>query len=302
MKWEPSCTIEQGEAAFTAQQHKLESVRSDSAKSRASVDKKRWCFRQNSPKSGARFLTGISIHMLLQVDGLRKTFGRRVAVDGIGFSIDVGEIVGFLGPNGAGKTTTMRMIAGYLEPDEGTAKVFNIDITQERRRAQERVGYLPEGAPLYGEMTPWSFLRFVAETRGMSREAARHAVRRAAQDARLGDSIDRPIDTLSKGYRRRVGFAAALLHDPMLLILDEPTDGLDPNQRHAVRDLIKKLGEERGLIISTHSLEEVEAVCTRAIVIDQGRIIADKTPAALIDEHGTLERAFAALTRGEERT
>jgi ABC-2 type transport system ATP-binding protein len=239
--------------------------------------------------------------MLLQVDGLRKSFGRRLAVDGVGFSLDVGEIVGFLGPNGAGKTTTMRMIAGYLEPDEGVAKIFNIDIAQERRRAQERVGYLPEGAPLYGEMTPWMYLRFVAETRGMRAEAARHAVRRAAQDARLGDSIDRPIDTLSKGYRRRVGLAAALLHDPMLLILDEPTDGLDPNQRHAVRDLIRKLGEERGLIISTHSLEEVEAVCTRAIVIDQGRIVVDKAPGELKAEHGDLERAFAALTRGEER-
>ena len=239
--------------------------------------------------------------MLLQVDGLRKAFGRHVAVDGVGFSLDVGEIVGFLGPNGAGKTTTMRMIAGYLEPDEGVVKVFNIDVARERRRAQERVGYLPEGAPLYGEMTPWTFLRFVAETRGMSREAARHAVRRAAQDARLGDTIDRPIETLSKGYRRRVGFAAALLHDPMLLILDEPTDGLDPNQRHAVRDLIRKLGEERGLIISTHSLEEVDAVCTRAIIIDRGHIIADRTPEALRSEHGSLDRAFAALTRGEER-
>lgn len=239
--------------------------------------------------------------MLLQVDGLRKSFGRRLAVGGVGFSLDVGEIVGFLGPNGAGKTTSMRMIAGYLEPDEGTAKIFNIDIAQERRRAQERVGYLPEGAPLYGEMTPWMYLRFIAEARGMTLEAARHAVRRAAQDARLGDSIDRPIETLSKGYRRRVGLAATLLHDPMLLILDEPTDGLDPNQRHAVRDLIRKLGEERGLIISTHSLEEVEAVCTRAIVIDQGRIVADKTPAQLKAEHGDLEKAFAALTRGEER-
>lgn len=239
--------------------------------------------------------------MLLQVDGLRKSFGRRTAVDGIGFSLDVGEIVGFLGPNGAGKTTTMRMIAGYLEPDEGVAKIFNIDVAQDRRRAQERVGYLPEGAPLYGEMTPWTFLRFVAETRGMSREAARHAVRRSAQDARLGDTIDQPIETLSKGYRRRVGLAAALLHDPMLLILDEPTDGLDPNQRSAVRDLIRKLGEDRGLVISTHSLEEVDAVCTRAIVIDAGRIVADETPAALAEKYGSLEAAFRELTRGEER-
>ena len=239
--------------------------------------------------------------MLLQVDGLRKTFGRRVAVDGVGFSLDVGEIVGFLGPNGAGKTTTMRMIAGYLEPDDGVAKVFNIDVAQDRRRAQERVGYLPEGAPLYGEMTPWMFLRFVAETRGMSREAARHAVRRAAQDTRLGEAIDQPIETLSKGYRRRVGLAAALLHDPLLLILDEPTDGLDPNQRHAVRDLIRRLGEERGLIISTHSLEEVEAVCTRAIVIDKGRIVVDKKPAELAEQFGDLENAFRTLTGGEER-
>ncbi len=239
--------------------------------------------------------------MLLQVDGLRKTFGRRAAVDGIGFALDVGEIVGFLGPNGAGKTTTMRMIAGYLEPDDGVVKVFNIDVAQERRRAQEHVGYLPEGAPLYGEMTPWTFLRFVAETRGMPAQGARHAVRRAAQDARLGAAIDQPIETLSKGYRRRVGLAAALLHDPILLILDEPTDGLDPNQRHAVRDLIKRLGEERGLIISTHSLEEVEAVCTRVILIDQGRIITDAAPAELTKQHGSLDEAFRALTHGEER-
>lgn len=239
--------------------------------------------------------------MLLQVEGLRKTFGRRRAVDGVGFTVDVGEIVGFLGPNGAGKTTTMRMIAGFLEPDEGVAKIFNIDVAQERQRAQARLGYLPEGAPLYGEMTPWGFLRFVAETRGMSPQAARHAVRRAAQDARLGDTIDQPIDTLSKGYRRRVGLAAALLHDPLLLILDEPTDGLDPNQRQAVRELIRRLGEERGLIISTHSLEEVEAVCTRVILIDHGRVCVDATPAELKQKYASLEEAFRVLTGGEGR-
>ncbi len=238
--------------------------------------------------------------MLLQVEGLRKTFGARAAVDGVSFELDVGEIVGFLGPNGAGKTTTMRMIAGYLEPDDGVAKIFNVDVVQDRRRAQERVGYLPEGNPLYGEMTPWMFLRFVAEARGMTKEAARNAVRRAAQDARLGDTIDRPIETLSKGYRRRVGLAAALLHDPMLLILDEPTDGLDPNQRGAVRDLIKRLGEERGLILSTHSLEEVDAVCTRAIVINAGKIVADARPAELAAQHGGLDAAFRALTHAEE--
>lgn len=238
---------------------------------------------------------------MIETIKLTKRYGDLIAANEITLKLERGDVFGFICPNGSGKTTTMRMIAGYLEPDDGVAKIFNIDIARERRRAQERVGYLPEGAPLYGEMTPWTFLRFVAETRGMTPEAARHAVRRAAQDARLGETIDQPIDTLSKGYRRRVGLASALLHDPMLLILDEPTDGLDPNQRHAVRDLIKKLGEERGLIISTHSLEEVEAVCTRAIVIDQGRIVADKTPAALIEDHGSLERAFYALTRGEER-
>jgi ABC-2 type transport system ATP-binding protein len=194
----------------------------------------------------------------------------------------------------------MRMIAGYLEPDAGCAKIFNIDVAQDRERAQARVGYLPEGAPLYGEMTPWTFLRFVAETRGMKKDTARHAVTRAAQDARLGDAISRPIETLSKGYRRRVGLAAALLHDPMLLVLDEPTDGLDPNQRQAVRDLIRRLGEERGLIISTHALEEVEAVCTRAIVIHHGAIVADASPQALSEQYGGLEGAFRALTHGEE--
>jgi ABC-2 type transport system ATP-binding protein len=238
--------------------------------------------------------------MLLQVEGLRKSFGRRVAVDDVSFSIDVGEVVGFLGPNGAGKTTTMRMIAGYLEPDAGLAKVFGIDVALDRRRAQERVGYLPEGAPLYGEMTPWTFLRFIAEARGMDKDAARHAVTRAAQDARLGEAIERPIETLSKGYRRRVGLAAALVHDPMLLILDEPTDGLDPNQRQSVRDLVRRLGAERGLILSTHSLEEVEAVCTRAIVINRGRKVADTAPKALAAQYGGLEAAFRALTGGEE--
>lgn len=238
--------------------------------------------------------------MLLQVEGLRKSFGRRVAVDDVSFSIDVGEVVGFLGPNGAGKTTTMRMISGYLEPDEGVAKIFNIDVAQDRARAQERVGYLPEGAPLYGEMTPLAFLNFVAAARGMRPERARNAVRRAAQDAHLGDTIDRPIETLSKGYRRRVGLAAALLHEPMLLVLDEPTDGLDPNQRQAVRELVRRLAPERAILISTHSLEEVEAVCTRAIIIHHGRVVADSTPQALADRHGGLEAAFRMLTKGEE--
>ena len=239
--------------------------------------------------------------MLLEVQGLKKRFGKRVAVDDVSFSLDAGEILGFLGPNGAGKTTTMRILAGYLEPDEGRCKVFNTDVQEERARAQTRIGYLPEGNPLYGEMTPWSYLRFIAETRGMRKDEARTAVRRAAQDARLGDAIDRPIETLSKGYRRRVGLAAALLPEPMLLILDEPTDGLDPNQREAVRDLIHRLGQERAIILSTHSLEEVSAVCTRAIVINDGKVVADAPPAKLAEGHANgLDGAFKALTGGQE--
>jgi ABC-2 type transport system ATP-binding protein len=238
--------------------------------------------------------------MVLQVEALVKSFGRRRAVDGVSFSIEVGEVVGFLGPNGAGKTTTMRMIAGYLEPDEGFVKIFGIDVARDRARAQERVGYLPEGAPLYGELTPLSYLRFIAEARGVDPKSTRPLIMRAAQDVRLGDAIDRPIDTLSKGYRRRVGLAAALLHDPMLLVLDEPTDGLDPNQREAVRVLIKRLAAERALIISTHALEEVEAVCTRAIIIDHGRIVADDSPQNLAAAHGGLEQAFRVLTKAEE--
>lgn len=239
--------------------------------------------------------------MILQVESLRKSFGRRLAVNDVSFTVDAGEVVGVLGPNGAGKTTTMRMIAGYLEPDAGTARIFNIDVTRDRRRAQERIGYLPEGAPLYDEMTPMAFLTFLAEARSLPRDAARNAVRRAAQDAQLGDAIDRPIGALSKGFRRRVGLASTLLHDPMLLILDEPTDGLDPNQRQSVRDLIRRLGTERAVLLSTHSLEEVSAVCTRAIVIDKGRKVADAAPAALAEGHADgLEGAFRALTSAEE--
>jgi ABC-2 type transport system ATP-binding protein len=238
--------------------------------------------------------------MILVVDRLVKAFGPRRAVDRLSFSVDEGEVVGLLGANGAGKTTTMRMIAGFLEPDAGTAKIFNIDVAQDRRRAQERVGYLPEGAPVYGEMTPMEYLHFVAAARGIAKDKARNAVRRVAADTNLGDSIERPIETLSKGFRRRVALAASLIHDPLLMVLDEPTDGLDPNQRRTVRELIGRLAQERALIISTHSLEEVEAVCTRAIIIHHGRLVADAKPADLAAQHGGLEAAFRVLTGGEE--
>jgi ABC-2 type transport system ATP-binding protein len=235
--------------------------------------------------------------MVLQVEGLRKRFGRRVAVDSISFSVELGEIVGFLGPNGAGKTTTMRMISGFLEPDEGVVKVFGIDVASDRARAQERIGYLPEGNPLYEEMTPLTYLRFIAEARGVDPKSVRGPVMRAAQEANVGAAISRPIETLSKGVRRRVGLAAALIQDPMLLVLDEPTDGLDPNQRRVLRERLGALAKDRAVLISTHRLEEVAAICTRAIIIDQGRIVADDTPAALAAGEGGLEGAFRRLTR-----
>ena len=241
--------------------------------------------------------------MLLQVDGLRKTFGRRVAVDGVGFSLDVGEIVGFLGPNGAGKTTTMRMIAGYLEPDEGAAKIFNIDVARERRRAQERLGYLPEGAPLYGEMTPWSFLRFVAETRGMAQAKPRATPCAAPPRTRAWATAS---TVRSRRSPRAIAAASAspsaLLHDPLLLVLDEPTDGLDPNQRHAVRDLIRK--PRRGA--RPHPLHP-QPGGSRSGVHPRHRHRSGahrRRPdagGADREQHGSLERAFEALTRGEER-
>ena len=238
---------------------------------------------------------------MIETSNLSKRYGPIAAVDGISFKVEPGQVLGFLGPNGAGKSTTMKMIAGFVTPTSGTAKVCGHDVETQPLEAKRALGYLPEGAPSYGEMTVARFLDFVADLRGLAGDGRKQRIGFVVEHLSLAGVMQQTIETLSKGYRRRVGFAAALLHDPMLLVLDEPTDGLDPNQRHAVRDLIKKLGEERGLIISTHSLEEVEAVCTRAIVIDQGRIVADKTPQALIDEHGSLERAFTALTRGEER-
>ena len=238
---------------------------------------------------------------MIEVNQLTKRYGPLTAVDGVSFKVEAGEVLGFLGPNGAGKSTTMKMIAGFLAPTSGSVSVCGHDVVDQPIAAKSVMGYLPEGAPSYGEMTVAAFLEFIANVRGLTGANRRGRFDDVVGRLALGRVLYQPIETLSKGYRRRVGLASALLHDPMLLILDEPTDGLDPNQRHAVRDLIKRLGEERGLIISTHSLEEVEAVCTRAIIIDQGRIVADKSPDALKQEHGSLERAFSSLTRGEER-
>ena len=214
---------------------------------------------------------------LVETERLRKSFGAIVAVDGISLRVEKGEVLGFLGPNGAGKSTTMKMITGFLAPDSGSAHIAGIDVLQEPKAAKRRLGYLPEGAPSYGDMTVKSFLSFIADVRGLSLGERWQHMEVAVDRTELGGVLDQRIETLSKGFRRRVGLAQAILHDPEVLILDEPTDGLDPNQKHQVRKLIQDMASNKAIIVSTHILEEVEAVCTRAIVIDKGHVVADGT-------------------------
>jgi ABC-2 type transport system ATP-binding protein len=219
---------------------------------------------------------------MIEIKGLTKRFGPIAAVAGVDLTVRQGEVLGFLGPNGAGKSTTMKMIAGFLAPDEGYVRVRGHDIETDTLAAQEQIGYLPEGAPAYPDMTPRQFLGFIAQVRGLSAEAAQSAIATAVARTELDPVLEQPIDTLSKGFKRRVGVAQAILHNPPVLIMDEPTDGLDPNQKHAVRDLIRDMAPQKAIIISTHLLEEVEAICTRAVIIDRGRIVADGTPSELL--------------------
>ena len=219
--------------------------------------------------------------MMIEIEHLSKTFGPITAVDGVSFKVDKGEVLGFLGPNGAGKSTTMKMIAGFLPPTEGTAKVAGFEVRKRPIEVKRRIGYLPEGAPMWPDMTPRAFLEFIARIRGFKGDEAGKRIETAIVKTQLKRVLDQPIDTLSKGFKRRVGLAQALLHDPEVLILDEPTDGLDPNQKYEVRELIRGMAETKAIVISTHILEEVEAVCNRAIIIANGRIVADETPAEL---------------------
>ena len=228
---------------------------------------------------------------LIEAQGLVKSFGTLRAVDGITLNVARGEVLGFLGPNGAGKSTTMRLITGFLEPDAGSARIAGFDVQQQPKEAKKRLGYLPEGAPLYAEMTPRGLLAFIAELRGLRGEALARSVSMAVEKTALGPVLDQTIETLSKGYKRRVGIAQAILSDPEVLIMDEPTDGLDPNQKHHVRELITDMAKEKAIIVSTHILEEVEAVCTRAVVINRGRIVADGTAEDLmrrVPYHGAV--------------
>ncbi|BBK40274.1 ABC transporter ATP-binding protein [Allostella vacuolata] len=218
---------------------------------------------------------------MISIRGLSKHFGSIVAVDDVSFQVARGEVLGFLGPNGAGKSTTMKMATGFLSPTAGTATVCGFEIQDRPIEAKRHIGYLPEGAPAYPDMTPAGFLDFCASIRGMSGAEKRRQIADVVDRIDLGEVLHQPIDTLSKGFKRRVGLAQALVHDPDVLILDEPTDGLDPNQKHEVRGLIQELSARKAIIISTHILEEVHAVCSRAIVIARGRIVADDTPHGL---------------------
>lgn len=233
---------------------------------------------------------------MLELDALKKSFGDHEAVSALSFSLNKGEVLGFLGQNGAGKSTTMRMIAGVIEPDAGDARITGLSITKQRLEAQRQIGYLPEGAPLYRDMTPLTFLRFIADSHGLNRSERRNAIERVVADARIASVASQAISTLSKGYRRRVGLAGAILHDPPILLLDEPTDGLDPIQKRAVRALISRMAAQKAILISTHTLEEVPAMCSRVIIIDRGRMVADKTPEELAKgSKGGLEEAFMTL-------
>ena len=234
---------------------------------------------------------------MIALNGLTKRFDELTAVDGISLTVQRGEVLGFLGPNGAGKSTTMKMIAGFLGPTSGTATVCGHDVVDAPVEVKKCIGYLPEGAPSYGDMTPAGFLAFIAEVRGFKGAERKQKVDEVVERVVLGSVLNQPIETLSKGFKRRVGLAQAMLHDPEVLILDEPTDGLDPNQKHHVRNLIRDMAAEKAIVISTHILEEVEAVCSRAVVIAHGRLLADGTAEDLLSRlphHNTVAVRIAA--------
>jgi ABC-2 type transport system ATP-binding protein len=233
---------------------------------------------------------------MVEIENLRKIFGPIVAVDGVSFSVGKGEVLGFLGPNGAGKSTTMKMITGFLTPTSGTVRVCGHDVQEDTLAAKTRIGYLPEGAPAYLDMTPASFLTFIGEMRGFRGETLTRAVSETVEKVNLQSVLNQPIETLSKGFKRRVGLAQAILHDPEVLILDEPTDGLDPNQKHEVRTLIRAMAQEKAIILSTHILEEVHAVCSRAMIIAKGKVVFDGTPAEFEEQAPIHDTVLIAVS------
>jgi ABC-2 type transport system ATP-binding protein len=238
---------------------------------------------------------------MIEAMDLQKSFGPIRAVDGVSFTVEKGDVLGFMGPNGAGKSTTMKMLSCFFPPDSGTARIEEFDIREEPVRARSHLGYLSESAPAYDEMTVSGFLGFICDARGIDGQERDGAIDKVSDACKLEDVMHQPVETLSKGYRRRVGLAQALVHDPPVLILDEPTDGLDPNQKHDVRQLIETLAPTKSILVSTHILEEVDAICNRMIVIDEGRILVDTTPDKLREERGEdLQNVFRQLTTGNE--
>jgi ABC-2 type transport system ATP-binding protein len=248
---------------------------------------------------------------MIRIENLVKTFGPKRAVDGVSFSVERGEVLGFLGPNGAGKSTTMRMVTGFMPPSAGRVTIGGHDVAESPLEAKRLIGYLPENAAAYPDMTVKGFLEFTAELRGLKGNQRKKAVERVVELCFLQQVFRQSIDTLSKGYKHRTCLAQALVHDPEVLIMDEPTDGLDPNQKHEVRNLIRNLGKSKAIVFSTHILEEVDAACTRAIIIDRGRIVANGTPeelrnmsdlagAVTLSAHGATAEKLGALGRVED--
>ena len=241
---------------------------------------------------------------MIKVDNLVKIFGSKHAVDGISFSVERGEVLGFLGPNGAGKSTSMRMITGFIPPTSGRVTVGGFDVVENPIEAKRLIGYLPENAPAYTDMTVGGFLNFAAEIRGLRGETRAKAVKRVVEMCFLENVYHQSVETLSKGYRHRTCFAQSIIHDPEVLVLDEPTDGLDPNQKFEVRNLIRRMGEKKAIIFSTHILEEVDAVCSRAIIIDRGKVVANGTPLELrqkSDWAGAVTARFANASSNDVR-
>jgi ABC-2 type transport system ATP-binding protein len=231
---------------------------------------------------------------LIEAKDLRKAYGPIQAVRGVSFSVNRGEVIGFLGPNGAGKSTTMKLLTGHLQPDSGSARIADFDVVQNPIEAKSQLGYSPEGAPAYGEMTVREFLSFVAQLRGLKNAATR--VDETLSLCRLTEVAGQTIDTLSKGYRMRLGFAQAVIHDPSVLILDEPTDGLDPNQKFEVRRILKEMAARKAVIVSTHILEEIEELCTRIIIIARGEVRCDEPKEVFLQRGQDLNKVFRELT------
>jgi len=237
---------------------------------------------------------------MIKIKNLSKKFGHLTAVKDVSFEVQPGEVLGFLGPNGAGKSTTMKMITGFLTPTSGEIEVSGFNVSEKPIEVKKRIGYLPEGAPSYGEMTPLQYLEFIAQVRQLSGQSKIDRNKEVIQRLHLDKVLNQSIDTLSKGFKRRVGLAQAILHDPDVLILDEPTDGLDPNQKFEVRELIKSIAPNKVIIISTHILSEVDAICSRAIIIADGKVLADDTPEGLRNKSSSdkMDDIFREITSG----